>query len=277
MNSAQLLTHLYPGKHGWIKPLAKGFDARKKELKDSSGVSFKVFVSNTNIEILPWAEQAGSPRAQIHFVKPNGKSFYDVFFRHDIPLILLDDERVNNYLLYNIRFAVLRDCPQLDDESCKPLFSGYYGITKRPFMERFNEHHSKALSNSGHLLHSIWHSLKAAAIPHYPVVQIAAHAETLKEIYALEEEAVAKVSLNPRGLNAIPGGEAGIKMLHELALLKNLKVGIVERDSAVERLHSVNPSGSPCAHYRKGHMRKLSSGKLAYVKPCWVNLSTEVK
>lgn len=84
----------------------------------------------------------------------------------------------------------------------------------------------------------------------------------------MEDLAVQKETLTPVGLNAIPGGEAGIKMLHELALLKGRKVGIDERDAAVERLQQE----SPCAHYRRGHMRKLPTDKLTFVKPCWVNV-----
>jgi hypothetical protein len=66
---------------------------------------------------------------------------------------------------------------------------------------------------------------------------------------------------------------AGIRLMHKLRLLNSLKVGIDERDAAIEKLQRGNfAHGSPCAHYRKGHVRKLTNYKLTYVSPCWVNL-----
>ena len=40
--------------------------------------------------------------------------------------------------------------------------------------------------------------------------------------------------------------------------------------AALVRLES-GDRASPCAHMRAGHPRKLSSGNLTWVRPCWVN------
>lgn len=204
-------------------------------------------------------------------IRPRG-----IELRIDIPFqYAFDAYEIKKYLIYHIRFSVARDESRLSEKDCEPLFRGYIGITKRGYMTRFREHAEKARTNTGYLLHSVWHSLVKENIDMNPVIQIGATAESLKEIYALEEEAVEKMSLTPKGLNAIPGGMAGIRMMHELRLLTSTKVGVDERDAAAVALQQrAHAHGSPCAHYRRGHMRKLETGKLTYVKPCWVNLDS---
>jgi hypothetical protein len=200
----------------------------------------------------------------------------NILLRIDIPfLYAFDAYLLKKYVVYHIRFSVAQDEKRLTEKECEPLFRGYIGITKRGYLTRFTEHEEKARSNTGYLLHSVWHSLLQEDIEMNPVIQIGATADTLKEIYALEEEAVEKMTLTPKGLNAIPGGMAGIRMMHELRLLTSTKVGVDERDTALEALQQkAHGHGSPCAHYRRGHMRKLESGRLTYIKPCWVNLKS---
>jgi hypothetical protein len=203
----------------------------------------------------------------------------DVTLRVDVPFfIAFDKYALEKYTLYHIRFSVSDLDTRLTEKDCDPLFHGYIGITKRGYMTRFMEHYEKAKNNTGYLFHSVWHSLMQEGINMYPVIQINGTTETLKEIYFLEEELVREHTLTPMGLNAIPGGMAGIKMMHELRLLNSTKVGIDERDAALEALQQrTHAHGSPCAHYRRGHMRKLETGKLTFVKPCWVNLKSSEK
>jgi hypothetical protein len=200
----------------------------------------------------------------------------DIDLRIDVPFqYVFDAVLLKKYVIYHIRFSVAREESRLTEKDCEPLFRGYIGVTKRGYMTRFHEHENKAETNTGYLLHSVWHSLLQEGIEMNPVIQIGATADTLKAIYDLEEEAVEKMTLTPKGLNAIPGGMAGIKMMHELRLLTSTKVGVDERDAALEALQQRSHAhGSPCAHYRRGHMRKLESGKLTFVKPCWVNLKS---
>ena len=198
----------------------------------------------------------------------------DKILRVDIPFqYVFDAYLLKKYVVYHIRFSVAKEETRLTEKDCEPLFRGYIGITKRGYLTRFAEHEEKARTNTGYLLHSVWHSLLKEGIEMNPVIQIGATADSLKDIYKLEEEAVEQMSLTPRGLNAIPGGMAGIRMMHELRLLNSTKVGVDERDAALIALQQrAHAHGSPCAHYRRGHMRKLESGRLTYVKPCWVNL-----
>jgi hypothetical protein len=198
----------------------------------------------------------------------------DTVLRIDIPLhFAYDEAELKKYVVYHIRFKISEDDPRFTEETSLPLRRGYIGITGRWFFTRFLEHEKKARMGEGFLFHSAWNMLLKENVSFHPTVQICATADTLKEIYAMEEEAVAKFTLAPLGLNAIPGGMAGIRMMHELRLLNSLKVGVDERDAAIERLQKGGfAHGSPCAHYRRGHMRKLADEKLTWVSPCWVNL-----
>jgi len=225
--------------------------------------------------------QDGSSRLMVMFVGsnfPEGEKASirpdHLSLRVDVPLhFAYDKELLKEYSIYHIRFKVDSDDKRFTEESVKPLQHGYIGITKRDIMTRLREHGYKAETNTGSLLHSVWHQLVAQGIAMHPVIQISGSADSLGKIYALEEEAVGKYTLAPMGLNAIPGGMAGIRMMHQLRLLNTTKVGVAERDAAIERLQRGGfEHGSPCAHYRKGHYRKLPSGRLTWVSPCWVNL-----
>jgi hypothetical protein len=226
-------------------------------------------------------DQDGSSRLMVMFMSsnfPEGEKASirpdHLSLRVDMPLhFAYDREMLKQYSVYHIRFKISSDDPRFTEESVKPLQHGYIGITKRDIMTRLREHGYKAETNTGSLLHSVWHQLVSQGIAMHPVIQISGSADSLGKVYDLEEEAVAKYTLAPMGLNAIPGGMAGIRMMHKLRLLNSLKVGVAERDAAIERLQRGGfEHGSPCAHYRRGHYRKLPSERLTWVSPCWVNL-----
>ena len=225
--------------------------------------------------------QDGGSRLMVMFVRSHvpedryGKiEPEDLALRVDVPLhYAYDREMLKEYSVYHIRFKVSDKDSHFTQESVKPLHHGYIGITKRDIMTRFREHGYKAETDTGSLLHSVWHQLVAQGIRMHPVIQISGTADSLGKVYELEEEGVAKYTLAPMGLNAIPGGMAGIRMMHKLRLLNSTRVGVAERDAAIERLQRGGfEHGSPCAHYRRGHYRKLPNEKLTWVSPCWVNL-----
>jgi hypothetical protein len=223
--------------------------------------------------------QAGSTRLQIYSLKHfsgAGITFPDVSVRVDVPLEFFKrgaEDADKQYHLYQIRFSA-PDSGQLTEDAVKPLFAGYAGITKRHPFQRLAEHYSDVRSGRGHLLHSVWRSLLQREVLMHPVFQWAGMASTLKGIYAIEEKCVDQYTLAPKGLNAIPGGEAGIRMLHQLSLLKGRKLpGIAERDAALALMEQqAGTHGSPCTHYRTGHLRKIAEDRITWVSPCWVNL-----
>lgn len=216
-------------------------------------------------------KKEGSRRLQIGLchVGMDGHTLSDPYARLDIPLAIIcaGAQRVRKFHIYQIRFNVGLET-SLDYESCKPLMAGYIGITKRGLYERYKEHEAKARANSGSLLHTAWHALKANHPKAYPVLQLVGHSETLADAYAAEELAVASMTLAPRGLNAIPGGEAGIRELYKLGLLvKREKLPTAgERDRALADLER----NTPAAHYRRAHIRRLSAERTTFVNGCWV-------
>lgn len=220
----------------------------------------------------------GSTRVSIQFydeVTPNlNKKIIPEtpYMRLDIPTLYLREKSKPLFWLYNIRFQMMLEDEKVDAAGMRPFRVGYFGITKRNVFQRFKEHQSKVTNGTGHILHKAWRGLIKAGVDFHPVIQISGLSQSLSEIYDYEERAVAERSLTPMGLNAIPGGYAGIRMLHQLALLsKQDRVFPDDRDNALELLESSD--SKKCTHYRSGHMRKLSSGKTTWVSPCWVNLS----
>lgn len=101
-----------------------------------------------------------------------------------------------------------------------------------------------------------------------PDFYIAHKTATQDDIYTSEELLVEKLSLTPKGLNVIPGGMAGIRMLHQLRLLRGNQTSPDDRDAALGDLES----GARKTHFRTGHIRKLPTSKITWVRPCWVNL-----
>jgi hypothetical protein len=173
-----------------------------------------------------------------------------------------------SFKLYHVRLWAT-DAP---DELTKQMRAGYYGVTGRPVWTRWNEHYDMGLANTGFALHSAMnaaHTHKWGGVMEW---SLCAAAETLKEIYALEEAAVAAETLLPKGLNVIPGGYAGIRLLHKLGLTKNKKPNPEQRDEVLLRLEKDGRAG-PSAHYRRGHVRCLSSERKTWVRACFVALS----
>ena len=248
--------------------LPSGFD-------DRSGHRIQVFIDTANGRRLdipePVEHSGGNTRLSVYFLKgfsldQGSIETRQVSVRIDVPWRFVDGHAtLERYTLYNIRFALPEGA--VPDNMVRPLFSGYFGITKRHPFERFSEHQRDMRSGGGYALHTAWRALRQCTDQYSPVIQISGTHEDLKGIYALEEEAVAR-TLAPLGLNTIPGGEAGIRMLHQLGLTNKLKLGVDERDALLAKVESPN---GPCAHYRRGHLRKLAT-KSVWVSPCWVAL-----
>lgn len=246
------------------------------------GHGFKIAVRGASVTIAdPARNGGGNTRLSVYLLRNQSENFPVTAsilpeLRIDVPTIFLRRKDEPRYWLYNIRFAISPDALPLDSDSAMPLRVGYYGITKRSVFKRFSEHQRAAASGKGHLLHKAWRGLNSMGGWFYPVIQISGFAKTLDEIYDMEEAAVAQMSLAPKGLNVIPGGKAGLAMLHELSLVSGRKIDPDARDRALSNLELREP-GSKCSHYRSGHFRKLQNGKSAWVSPCWVNANREVE
>jgi hypothetical protein len=204
--------------------------------------------------------------------------FTELQFAVDINWLMMREFQKVKYFLYRIYFQN-RSETKLDKKTLARLAQGYVGITSRNIVIRFNEHLRHAKNNTGSMLHSVWHSMMGyeEIVPRLELLGIGGD---LDFIYQMEEETVALATLAPLGLNAIPGGWAGIKMLHTLGLTNKRKIKLItpeDRDEALTKLERLNhPHGSPCCHYRRGHIRKLSETRHTYVTGHFVNADKEV-
>ena len=247
------------------------------QLRSDWGWSFDIISSNTKgvsrafVEPRPINQASRITILVLRDGTETPDSNKEVCFRYEVPLTLL---RIPNlsHTLYNVRFSISPNDSRFNETVSLPLRVGYYGITGRNPLVRFREHRRDAENGRGHLLHKTWAALLSNCVDAHPVFQISAKANSLKEIYALEEEAVLG-SLAPKGLNVIPGGEAGIRMLHTLRLLDSDR-GVTphQRDAALVALER----GSAATHYRTGHIRRLSPERMTWVSPHWVNLDRQI-
>lgn len=167
------------------------------------------------------------------------KSGLRQFFNVGLQWILKSEKSVAaGYQLYHHRFLD----PTLDENANQFV---YVGITRRCWKERWNEHLGAARRGSPYLFHSkIREALEKGWIQEHSV-----NAVRLSEPEAMnaEELAVADYALypdNPRGMNMIPGGYAGIKFLYRLGALSPQAV--------------LNPDERPAVieNYLRDHPRK---------------------
>lgn len=105
----------------------------------------------------------------------------------------------------------------------------YFGITKRRWFDRWQQHLSSASSGSPYVFHSALREHAEQKIIHRVIIS----GVSQEAAYHYEEQFVDEFSLYPMGLNMIPGGAAGIRYLHKLGLLARSSQ---ERDEQVERL-----------------------------------------
>jgi hypothetical protein len=140
----------------------------------------------------------------------------------------------------------------------------YYGITKRGWMRRFDEHNKKAVSGESPLrFHRIMGaSINARLKTLYPdnVAESGGEIEglsiasmhhticvaglSLESAQDVEEYLVAKYSFDkPLGLNMIPGGRGGVAYLHQLAALSPAvkTLSEEERDQVICRYLETHP------------------------------------
>lgn len=272
----------------------------------------QIYVTSNGISFGADLFLVGSHRVQVWIeIDPEGDATDPRnFWRYDVPIACLQESPAR-YSLYQIRFSLCSmddviteyrkegygktkrfprqhqlapvfwdegdaeyiDFPDYIPFDLGPLAAGYIGITKRNPFTRLKEHQQSALNGAGYQLHRAWRNLIDSGEKFSVVFQFSGSRKTLAEIYDAEESFVGDLTLTPKGLNAIPGGMAGIRMLHQLRLLDGVhQVTVEQRDEALVKLErEARRPGSPCAHYRSGHLRRLPTGRLIWVSACWVN------
>lgn len=241
-----------------------------------SNKTIDFIVHENKVRDVQVSDEKGSSRIRFFICNSvkSQMSLKDIKMRIDIPIDLLDNQHTdfqNRHVVYQVRFMLDRQLSKFDDATAAPFMHGYVGVTKRHFMVRWKEHHSDTVSGKGHLLHKSWRFLIVNQIPFAPVFQICSAGLSLDEAYDHEENAVGQYTLAPKGFNVIPGGRAGIKMLHELSMLsdKNSFPSAIERDAAVERAFAKRKASK--SHIRCRHLREYAKEKFTWVRECWVN------
>lgn len=185
--------------------------------------------------------------------------------------------RPPKYYLYQVHFGswLLHNNNRVDP-SFDAFARGYIGITSRDPLVRLREHMRNVAAGRGYYFHNSWRGLLGCFPSARPTFSLLDFDHTLDGVYEQEERLVAAHSLAPTGLNAIPGGRAGLAMLHLLRKDGRLP-SLVDRDAALRDLEC---GRSPiAAHFRKGHIRNLPAGcakRTTWVSSSWVNMPTEV-
>jgi hypothetical protein len=253
--------------------------------RDGNGFSILLSPRDLRVACDPIAMPPGTDSISLWLLKrpfacnDQSVSEADIELRIDLPIqLLLSPQHLKKYHIYRLRLHVSENENAVGELSIpdNPLYRGYIGITKRHFYARFKEHRSAALKGGSTTLYRTWNYLLNQSVNHYPALQLITSAPTLDDAYAIEEQLVGEKTLTPLGLNTIPGGMAGIRMLHELRLLSGTnQIAVSDRDAALEALERFGDRSSPCVHFRSGHPRRLPTGHLTWVRPCWVNPSAE--
>lgn len=274
-NHAMLCRLFEPLSPALAKAVAAQLDRAVEPTATHGSYSSIRMFGDGRIELKPEATLTAMPRptAYLEIIWYTGakSEMYDDHvscLRIILPVSLLR-ETPKKYFIYNVGFKSVLEIGAAADN---PLSNGYYGITKRNPFVRFREHQRDAATGVGHILHKTWHGLVKRKMRRTVRFFVADQYDTLDEAYAAEERRVDEFTLAPKGLNAIPGGMKGIRMMHQLRLLHGTRqVSVDDRDAALVRLEQAHDRNSPCAHYRTGHFRTLPTGNMTWVSPCWVN------
>jgi len=135
----------------------------------------------------------------------------------------------------------------------------YIGLTSRNWQTRYREHQRDALTGSELLFHTTLArvfpegGISQAGMGVFEIVRrglsLSSELEyvnlTFDEAMQIEEKLVER-TLHPAGLNMIPGGYAGLRVLHRLGFLKRTKATVEERDlAAASYLHQLPRQRSP--------------------------------
>lgn len=118
---------------------------------------------------------------------------------------------------------------RLDSDHTLRTLGTYVGVTKQGLLERYKQHLYAAQTGSPYRFHE---ALRKAYATGSCVHQVCAAGLSEKAALGWEEKLVAECSLYPRGLNMVPGGNAGLAYLRSIGALTSANSG-VPRDEII--------------------------------------------
>jgi hypothetical protein len=116
----------------------------------------------------------------------------------------------------------------------------YVGITSRNWLLRLNEHLGEMRRGSRKRFHTAWRESLGMKDIYFLSCLIDINL-TYEDAMNWEEQGVDKIAYGPNGLNMIPGGFKGLKLLHELGISARLNLSLEERDKAIAEYIRRNP------------------------------------
>ena len=169
-----------------------------------------------------------SPELQINFQHSTHTK------RYNIPLEYV----IKNFPLITKTSGYMHEVPILDTDFYP--YKKYVGITQRHWLVRFNEHLNEAKKGSFLLFHE---TLRNFFLAQHDLREKLVFQSTLALVNASFEESMLweeqAASLMPYGLNMLPGGYKGVKLLHSLGLIKRKHERVMYNiDAAKERFAS---------------------------------------
>lgn len=118
----------------------------------------------------------------------------------------------------------------------------YYGVTQRPWQERWAEHARAIRAGSQLKFHRTLRDLSARGEISFVGHEVVHVAEDLDELYGWEEDLVAAAWGDPMLMNMIPGGKAGLAYLAKHGMLgARTRVRPDERDRLFEAWAAAHP------------------------------------
>jgi hypothetical protein len=179
-----------------------------------------------------------------------------------VPAYLLVKVRPNHIFPSNKPYTVYcHNFGNADDEEASNYY--YYGITQRSWQERWNEHARDIASGSQLKFHRVFRDEVARGNVNFIGHDVVHVADSVDELYDWEEDLVGAAWGDPKLLNMIPGGKAGIAYMVRHGMLgRNSPVRPDFRDKALvdwARQHSRVGLPAPWVSERWGDTAWASS------------------
>jgi hypothetical protein len=116
----------------------------------------------------------------------------------------------------------------------------YVGITGRNWLARLDEHFGEMRRDNRRKFYRIWRESLGMSDVHYISTLMEVNL-TYEDAMNWEEVYVDRIAHGPNGLNMIPGGFKGLKLLHTLRIIDRMDISLEDRERAIADYIRRNP------------------------------------